>query len=812
MEGFIRVASFPVQEISMKRLQTERRPFQLTAIAAAITSTLAAPMPALSQELEEVLVTATRRSTSTQDVPYNISAYMGDTLAEREITTLGEFVRQVPGISFNDVGLRESGNNSTLVMRGLSAEPRNGAGEIPSLARPTVSTYVGETPVYYNLRLTDINRVEVLRGPQGTLYGAGSLGGTLRIMPNKPDTEAMSGNIRTGISTTADAGDPNYDIDGMINLPLADNLALRVSAGHTYLAGFVDAVSLGLRDADGAFLLEDPNDFVGSGPDRSGREDDSNEGSATHLRASLLWNPTDDIETLLTYHFQESDADNYQAESLGEDRTLSLHGTNPFESDLNMATLEVTANLGFATLTSATSYYERTVETQVDASAIYEDFFSFFYFDYPRISTLQDFEASDETFVQELRLASDTGGRIEWIGGLFYLDQDLQFDTRQTMPGFEAWFDASGLSSYFGIPVPITSPPDLVFQQDRATTFEELALFGELTVNLSDDWQITGGMRVFEQKIGNDDTSILPTCYLINEIGFGAGFYCGAPPLGGASSRTSDKVNDQVFKLNTSYALSEDTNVYATWSQGFRNGGVNALPTVGFLDDTLGGAFPDINQFSADKVDNFEVGVKGFLANRTLRYSVAAFYIDWQDPQARIAGFNSGVEGVSNATADAQSQGFELELDGIFADHWRYTLGYAYTDAEFAESGSLYNVDLADGATLPGHSKHMAAGSLAYATSFRGNDLNFSVDATYRSDYENGLAGSPQEFNLDGFAIWNAYASYDLPNWTFRLFAKNLADEDAAVSASVIPRSPRSNRLVLNRPRTLGISVTYRLE
>jgi iron complex outermembrane receptor protein len=439
MESFIRVASFPVQEISMKRLQTERRPFQLTAIAAAITSTLAAPMPALSQELEEVLVTATRRSTSTQDVPYNISAYMGDTLAEREITTLGEFVRQVPGISFNDVGLRESGNNSTLVMRGLSAEPRNGAGEIPSLARPTVSTYVGETPVYYNLRLTDINRVEVLRGPQGTLYGAGSLGGTLRIMPNKPDTEAMSGNIRTGISTTADAGDPNYDIDGMINLPLADNLALRVSAGHTYLAGFVDAVSLGLRDADGAFLLEDPNDFVGSGPDRSGREDDSNEGSATHLRASLLWNPTDDIEALLTYHFQESDADNYQAESLGEDRALSLHGTNPFESDLNMATLEVTANLGFATLTSATSYYERTVETQVDASAIYEDFFSFFYFYYPRISTLQDFEASDETFVQELRLASDTGGRIEWIGGLFYLDQDLQFDTsrlcRVSKPG-----------------------------------------------------------------------------------------------------------------------------------------------------------------------------------------------------------------------------------------------------------------------------------------------------------------------------------------------------------------------------------------
>ncbi len=793
-------------QTSLKTTRPGRRRALTTAVSAALIS--GAPQLG-AQELEEVLVTATRRATSTQDVPYNISAYRGDTLAEREITTLGEFVRQVPGISFNDVGIREAGNNSTLVMRGLTAEPGSGAGEIPNLARPTVSTYVGETPMYYNLRLTDINRVEVLRGPQGTLYGAGSLGGTLRIMPNKPDPDAMALSIRTSVSTTADADDPNYDLDAMINLPIGENAALRISGGHTYLAGFVDAVSVGLRDADGAFLLEDPNDFIGSGPDRSGREDDSNEGSATHLRASLLWNASDDLEALLTYHFQESETDNYQAESFGEDRTLSLHGTNPFESDLNLATLEVTANLGFATLTSATSYYERTTETRVDASGIYDDFFSFFYFYYPRISTQSDYSATDDTFVQELRLASNTDGRIEWIAGVFYLDQELQFDTVQNMPGFEEWFGATGLSSYFGIPVPITTPPDLVFQQNRTTTFEELAFFGEVTLNISDAWQVTGGARVFQQEIGNDDDYILPMCYLINEIGFGAGFYCGEPPLGGAATRTSDDVDDSVFKVNTSYALNEDTNLYATWSQGFRNGGVNALPTVGFIDETLGGTFPNINQFSADKVDNYEIGVKGFLADRTLRYSAALYFIDWQDPQARITGYNSGVDGVSNATADAESQGLELELDGVIGEHWTYSLGYAYTDAQFAEAGALYFVDVADGLRLPGHSEHMAAGALAYNTSFQGNDLKFSVDATYRSDYENGLPGRG-DYNLDGFTIWNAYVSYELPNWTFRIFGKNLADEDAAVSASLV--SQQTNRLVLNRPRTLGLSVTYRLE
>ena len=151
-----------------------------------------------------------------------------------------------------------------------------------------------------------------------------------------------------------------------------------------------------------------------------------------------------------------------------------------------------------------------------------------------------------------------------------------------------------------------------------------------------------------------------------------------------------------------------------------------------------------------------------------------------------------------------------MELDGVIGDHWTYSLGYAYTDAQFSEAGALYVTDIVDGARLPGHSEHMAAGSVGYTTDFQGNALNFLVDATYRSDYENALPGHRGEFNLDGFTIWNAYISYELPNWTFRLFGKNLADEDAAVSASLV--SAQTNRFILNRPRTLGLSVTYRLE
>ena len=265
------------------------RNFRLSALAAGVSATLAVPIPALAQELEEIIVTATRRATSTLDVPYNISAYGGDVIEKRQLLVLGEFVKNVPGISFNDVGLREAGNNNTLVMRGLSAEPGGGAGEIPSLARPTVSTYVGETPVYYNLRLTDIDRVEVLRGPQGTLYGAGSLGGTLRIIPNKPDTDDVALRLNASVSTTEDADDPNYNYDAMVNVPLGEQFAMRLSGGYALEAGFVDAIGLRPRDEDGAFLLEDPSDFVGSGPVvSSGTLEDSNEGSVKHARLGLL--------------------------------------------------------------------------------------------------------------------------------------------------------------------------------------------------------------------------------------------------------------------------------------------------------------------------------------------------------------------------------------------------------------------------------------------------------------------------------------------------------------------------------------------
>jgi len=799
-------AGFMVQPGSGTRII--RKTAMAVAIGTALMST--AQIQAAENDLEQITVTATRRETSIMDVPYNISAYSGVALEKLEIQELGEFVRFVPGLTYTDVGIREQGNNNTLIMRGLSAQPQGGAGDVPNLARSSVSMYVGETPVYYNLRLTDVERIEVLRGPQGTLYGAGSLGGTIRIIPNNPDPEGFDAIARGSISSTNDASDPNWDADVMLNLPFGENAAFRMSGGHAYQAGFVDATGLGLRAADGSFLLEDPSDFLGSGPDLSGYKKDSNDGEVNHFRAALLANFSDNVEAVLTYQYQDSETGNYQSSSLDSDRTLDLRGLNPFESKLQLGSLEITAELGFATLTSSTSYYEVTTDSTVDASGLYEDFYASFYFYYPRISTLADYSDSDNTFAQEVRLTSSGDNRVDWIVGAFFLDQEMKFDTVQTMPGFEDWYEAAGLQAYFGTPIPLTNPPNLVFQEDRKTTFKEAALFGELTYHVTDQWQLTGGVRIFQQKIDNSNNSILPTCYNILES-FGLGFYCGSPPLGGASVDSKDKLNDQVFKFNTLYALNEATNAYFTFSQGFRNGGVNALPTVGYVNDTLGGEYPDINTFYADKVNNWELGLKGNLDEGNLSYSVALYYEDWEDPQSRIVGALSGIPGVSNSTADATSKGVELELQGVAGENWNYTLGYTYTDAEFSEDGELYTTVVEDGYQLPGTSKSMLSGMLSYYLPVGSNSSwLFSTDAAYRSSFENALPGQIQEYHIDGYTIWNADITYQVNSWSFRLFAKNLGDEDAVAAASLV--GPLSSRLVIGQPRTFGIRVTYQYQ
>lgn len=190
--------------------------------------------------LEEVLVTATRRSQSLIEVPYNISALSADELAKAGVTNLTGVMNSVAGIVFSDQGPRGNAMNNGIVMRGLNIRAQATNGIFSNLAVPTVSTYIDNTPAFFNLQLVDLNRVEVLRGPQGTLYGSGSLAGTVRFIHNKPSTEAIEGYISGGTEWLGESSDETYQVEGAINLPLGENLALRVSGAYEDRGGVID--------------------------------------------------------------------------------------------------------------------------------------------------------------------------------------------------------------------------------------------------------------------------------------------------------------------------------------------------------------------------------------------------------------------------------------------------------------------------------------------------------------------------------------------------------------------------------------------
>src|ERR1035438_2271259 len=189
--------------------------------------------------LDEIIVTATRRAESVLNVPYNISATTEQQLDAGGVTDFSKLAQVVPGLVYNGGGIREGGSQNGFILRGLNTD-RTSTSDTPSLTVAPVSVYIDDTPVFANLHLTDIARVEVLRGPQGTLYGNGSVGGTIRFIYNEPDPSAFSGQIQVDTSHTNHADGENYTLDGIVNIPLADALALRISGGHTFENGFID--------------------------------------------------------------------------------------------------------------------------------------------------------------------------------------------------------------------------------------------------------------------------------------------------------------------------------------------------------------------------------------------------------------------------------------------------------------------------------------------------------------------------------------------------------------------------------------------
>ena len=876
-------------------------------LAAAIVATCsglsAASLPASAQELEEILVTATRRETAITDIPINITVISSDDLKAKRAFGLGELTRIVPGVAFIDEGPISRGNNNTIILRGLNAAASDNNTNFPNQFAGAVATYLGETPVFFNMTLKDLERVEVLRGPQGTLYGSGSVGGTIRFLPNKPSfDDGFNWEIDANTYLTEDSDEMSYGTDMIVNIPLIENqLAARVAGGYLRDSGFIDAVGRVATGAGNLPLNSIPGD-LNSGFVNAPKED-VNDTDKWWVRASLLWQPTENFSVNFLYQHEDIEMDARQviARSFtggvldtsnenpggvgpnefgcpsapaslaaigyapfaclgpggqsafpngsavfpapGDNENLIGLGEEPWTVNADVVNAEVNIDFGFATLTSSTSYHDVEQTFVRDISGFFEAVrtpggfpVNAFYGYMPNLLGLIGGWQQDEAVTQELRLVSNWDRRWDYVVGFYYEDSEDFVHEDNAVPGFYDFCAQAGITlpgsascyGIFGVPpgfvgdnshlAPDPLVGDILFNLDRKLDFEDIALFGQLTFHVTDQWQITGGIRSFWQEISVDYIQTLPFC--------GAG--CAedlTDPLGTtAVGPVKSNFQDQIFMVNTSYDISDNMLAYFTWSEGFRRGGSNTLPTAGFY-----ASLPNFITYEPDQATNYEIGLKGRNLFGRFTYSLAGYYIDWENFQFEALS-PGGLAGVFNGEA-ARSLGVEVQARGKIAENLSLDIGYSYTDAQITEDFTLFDLapftgelvtgqQMFDGDPLPGVPEHSVAIGLDYFQPLKfgnGWTLNYHVDGSFRDETQSTFNPTSQSglqyYEMDSFWIWNASLTLNAGNWDAGFFIRNLGNEEGISGGGEAGGFGfRGESLNIVRPRTFGLTVSYRYQ
>jgi iron complex outermembrane receptor protein len=794
-----------------------------TRLSAAIGAVLAAAQmhgSAAAADLEEIQVTATRHSESISDVPYNISAVGGADIAAAGITDLQGLTHLIPGLVSPDLGPRGSSINSNLTIRGLNASSVHA--ETQQIAAPLVSTYVDETPLFANLKMTDVARVEVLRGPQGTLYGSGSVGGTVRIIHNEPDLTAREFDVSTRASHTENAANPSEAVDFVGNLPLSDSFAFRASGGYEKLAGFTDALSVAVLGPNAQPVLADPANPLTSpavfapkrGVDRS---------ATWYARGALLWKPSDVLKFELTYQHQTDQSAGYSQARPGYRYGQTLYMDQPGSYKTDLGALEASYDLGFASLSSSSSFTSQTAVSQYDITGLIESLASI-YDNYPRIlSPILD-HSTDKTATEEIRLASKDTGPWDWVVGSYYSHRSQTLSQVEPILGLASWSEIPGSGRPAGCtvlsadcPYPtfgdfiqfynggirpsLNSYPDLDFTLNRSVTFKDFALFNETSYHFTEKWQATAGARLFWQSYQQDLAQTLPAC----------GPFCsqsGTDPTGLVQDSNSKSFRNHIFKANTSYEIAPHTWIYATWSEGFRRGGVNALPTGNcFYCETTA-----LLAYKPDEARNTEVGIKGLLG-KAASYTFTLYHIDWKNPQIEASTVNGGFDFVTNGNT-ARSRGVETELTVPVSDSTRIQLGYSFTDAILTSgftAGIVPDLVGVSGNRLPGVSRQQATVAIDTSVPISADrEFHAHLDAAYRSDFWTSLPSSPTAANLPGFVLLNARAGLQfLQAWRVEAFLNNITNQEAATSVSTEPGLPHNRANFVGRPRTVGLELHY---
>jgi iron complex outermembrane receptor protein len=740
---------------------------------AADATTDASAAPTDSGGLAEIMVTAEKYVSTIQNTPISISALSGDQLAAAGLTRIEDIAHEIPGLS-----MRSAGPGLTEYdARGLAS---NGG------AAPTVGFYLDEIPlsppalsqsgkVVIDPDLYDIERVEVLRGPQGTLYGSGSMGGTIKVITNQPKLGVFEGSVQ-GTGSYTDGGSGNYGGNLMLNLPLGDKLAVRIVLSDLYRSGWIDNITV----SPFPMSLSSPvqGNVLAAPVTNIFRK--ANDERLTSARLSLLYKPSDDLSILVTAFDQSLHLGGYDLldgspDSAVPSRVYDAHYEafplrEGVRDDITIFGLTVNANVNFADLTSATAYWSRLgVQTQDASESIYysnrvaTSTPGVFTAGAPFVPNVYTERDPSHQFSQEIRLTSHDSGGLHWVAGAFYSE-------------LHSVWNEIGLSPLNATPA---VPDGSYFISWNPYTVKQTALFADGSYKITDQWKLSAGVRWYTYKSEQDEYS---------------------------------------WGLD-----GQDLTTYATVSKGFRPGGANQIlpPALCGNSGTL--------KFGPDSAWNYEIGEKAKLFDNWLTINSDIYYIKWTGVQ-QVLTLPCGYQFYNNA-GDGRSFGPELEINAKLTSELTASLSAAYTDAKITSPNASYVSFLShiatfpDGVTSPCPTagggctapimnvvKDTASLSLTYATTVM-SDYQFTAriaDSFVGPSYDVAYYFA---YKLPSYNLANARVGLAHGAWSADLFVDNLTNKVALMTANNTSfqfNIPQVVRYTTNQPRTVGVQLNYK--
>lgn len=787
----------------------------LGAIASAMGMAMTPRVAAAAENqdiLAEIIVTAQKRETALQDVPFSVAAASETQIRNSGSGNIIELARNFAGLTMTDLGPGQS----QVAIRGISAGQvvRDQPG-----VKESVGVYLDESAISValftpDLDLFDLERFEVLRGPQGTLFGAGSSAGTVRYITHQPRLGEFEGAVEVGGYTGTDT-DWGGSVKGMINAPMGEVTALRLVGYHNELAGFIDSYY----------------------PGRPVRED-VNSGEKSGARLAVLIQPSENISITPRIVYQKLETDGYPRidvySVLGNPFTTTEPPVNPgrrgqvtqiregIDDELTLADLKLEFGLGGMTLTSISSYTDRDLVVLRDASMLTGSVT--ISFDGGRgIATPADVRLNSplydttslKAFSQEVRLASDGGGMVEWLVGAFYQDIDRDYGQNLPTPGYDA------LSLRLGrlVSAGYNAPPNTPYFSEVPYDFKQFALFGEGTMHFNDQWSLTGGLRYYDF----DEDRLLTFAGSFADFGYNKQ----------PGTTSSDGFSPRVI---LAFEPNDDVMLTAQVARGFRLGGINDPLNVSLCEDEDLTTFGGQPTFEDETVLNYELGAKTVLADRRITLNASVFYSDIDDLQVIADAGSCSSRIVLNAQAEAV--GAEVELFARPNEYWDFGVSATYVQAEITESRlSASGAPIAgirDGNRLPTSPEFQAAATATYTWPFSTALEGFAnltlqhVGSSYTqlADQESptgcvGCPGAPGFFpfgnpTISQFTYDPELPSYDIGNlrfgvksdvWEAAAFVNNLWDERAFLSLDRERNTRARVGFLTNMPRTYGVSL-----